>query len=770
MTDIHIAQNGAPAQHLGQCRGLGDALGQMMANLDPLAAAVAPSAGEEAVDFLRALDADGWHNLVAIVPDGPPDGRTFPPGSWADIAKFVDERDGRANLYFSANEPAARAPNAKLGKSHIARPRVVHVDIDPADGEPLDAERARLRDMAERLGRGAVPPAFAIDSGGGVQLVWKLPEKLDAAAVEAVEAQNRGVSARLGGDTGTWNVDRLLRLPGTMNLPTKLKTTKGRTARRAAIMATSERRFDLEGLAKHFPPQAQTDTSSSADDAEISALMAELDHADFGEMSDDLRRRFDLASERNAPLRALWRGEKADGDKTGSGFRASLASTLGRIGGFDVNDFAALAWSWDFAVQPGDDRGAKLSPRDFARTWARCGLPAARERDAVAERHFEHVEQQVRNLWVDPSIWAGKSAPPREWLVEGLIPKGEVTLLFGDGGIGKTLLAQQYAICAAAGRSWLGVQTRPARVMLFLCEDRIEEVQRRHVDLCAALGVEVEATAGMRVCSRREEDNVLAVWNAAAGRMDPLPPLEQLISDAKAFRADVVVLDTLADIFGGKENERVQANAFAKKILGRIVTAIGGSVIVLGHPSQSGIQTGSGTSGSTGWNNAVRSRLYLKYPANGTGGPIRELESMKSNYGPAGSKFKLRWDRGAFAVVAATVPAATLSDRANFALPAVESIGDAAQRALCTAICARPTTRLNAIAPNSAFYAPKVLKRLEPELLAGWSEKELADALNDAVRRGVVEEVEIGVDRSRRKMFGLAIVADNMSEIGGVFD
>lgn len=47
----------------------------------------------------------------------------------------------------------------------------------------------------------------------------------------------------------------------------------------------------------------------------------------------------------------------------------------------------------------------------------------------------------------------------------------------------------------------------------------------------------------------------------------------------------VVIVDTIADTYGGNEIDRAQVNAFVKSCLGRLAQAIGGTVIALGHPS-----------------------------------------------------------------------------------------------------------------------------------------------------------------------------------------
>jgi hypothetical protein len=66
---------------------------------------------------LQALDPTGRHNLFAIIPDGPVEGRTFEPGAWSEIAAWIEARLSSANLYFSVNEPAPGAPHSKLART-----------------------------------------------------------------------------------------------------------------------------------------------------------------------------------------------------------------------------------------------------------------------------------------------------------------------------------------------------------------------------------------------------------------------------------------------------------------------------------------------------------------------------------------------------------------------------------------------------------------------------------------------------------------------------
>jgi RecA-family ATPase len=62
--------------------------------------------------------------------------------------------------------------------------------------------------------------------------------------------------------------------------------------------------------------------------------------------------------------------------------------------------------------------------------------------------------------------------------------------------------------------------------------------------------------------------------------------------------------------------------------------------------------SGSGTSGSTGWGNSVKSQLYFDRVKGDDGIEIdpnlRILRGKKSNYGPAGMEIFLRWETGVF--------------------------------------------------------------------------------------------------------------------------
>jgi RecA-family ATPase len=240
--------------------------------------------------------------------------------------------------------------------------------------------------------------------------------------------------------------------------------------------------------------------------------------------------------------------------------------------------------------------------------------------------------------------------PPRRWLVDGLIPIGTVTFLSGDGGLGKSLLGQQLVMSAALGLPWCGRPVLQVKAAGFFCEDDEDEIHRRAVPIARHLGVSLEDERigeAWYFCEVGQENALMeAVIDAGGGLRYETTEIYRGLRDwarMKDFR--LLVLDSLHDIFAGNENVRAEARAFVQA-LSLLAEAIDGAVVVLAHPSMSGLDRGSGTSGSTAWHNAVRSRLFLTRPEPVDGfsldPDLRVLKTVKSNYARAGEAIGLR--------------------------------------------------------------------------------------------------------------------------------
>ena len=247
--------------------------------------------------------------------------------------------------------------------------------------------------------------------------------------------------------------------------------------------------------------------------------------------------------------------------------------------------------------------------------------------------------------------------PPREWVLDGWFPQRTVGMLFGAGGVGKTLLMQQFANAVAEGERFLGIETMKMPVLSVMCEDDADEVKRRQLQINASRGIDDFGNGpdNLVLWPRVGADNVLVTW-PSGGTDEPGAFYLNLCDKVREVKGDageiLLILDTAADMFGGNENERRTVNTFIKTYLGSIVVQHNATVILLAHPSLSGLASGSGMSGSTAWENSVRARAYLARQEDSD--DIRILSRKKSNYSDisGNNDIQLIWENGVLAIPA----------------------------------------------------------------------------------------------------------------------
>ncbi|MCO3558027.1 hypothetical protein FA162_07435 [Pseudomonas aeruginosa] len=192
-------------------------------------------------DFLNNYRPRGPWLLVGISPDkkAAPVAATFTDAAKAEA--WALEQNKARNVYFSVN-PTTQPMNKKANKADIARLEWLHVDIDPRAGEDFEHERTRIKSLLNGGMPKDIPaPSLVIDSGGGFQAFWRLAEPLDLNGdpekIAQAEAFNMELANRLGGDH-CFNIDRIMRLPDTINWPDAKKRQRGREpARRRCIAA-----------------------------------------------------------------------------------------------------------------------------------------------------------------------------------------------------------------------------------------------------------------------------------------------------------------------------------------------------------------------------------------------------------------------------------------------------------------------------------------------------------------------------------------------------
>jgi RecA-family ATPase len=277
--------------------------------------------------------------------------------------------------------------------------------------------------------------------------------------------------------------------------------------------------------------------------------------------------------------------------------------------------------------------------------------------DQSSAARVEAATLPPKGKFYPASYFAGRAKTSDRWLVDGIIPRRKVTLLSGDGGTGKSLLALQLAAAVAVGGEWLGIAVKQGKALFLTAEDEDQDLCDRIQDIAAGAGDNLLTYDGLLVRSVAGADTALVEFPQSSKTMKRRPLLEEIECCLKQVKPALLVLDTLGNLFPGDENDRSQVVPFVGELY-RLAMEHDTAILLLGHPSLSGLSTGRGSSGSTAWNNSVRSRLYLEMPSArkpkegeepAEQSPNkRALTVMKSNYGLTGESISMTWTDGYF--------------------------------------------------------------------------------------------------------------------------
>lgn len=514
----------------------------------------------------------------------------------------------------------------------------IHADVD--GGHDLEAVRQAYR-------AAHITPPFIVVTGRTpstrAQMWWPLEEPISDP--DEYRRTLRGVAQALNTDPSVTAAKQLMRLGGGINWPKKADRIMERTELHTPSNTLAS--FPIEQIHRAFPPADSGSGPSVTTDIEVAHVGA----LGLQEQVMDGREAYAFRLIR-AHMRE-WMGTtgteptadelyrevapiylaKADQVRPGRGpewLKHKVADAIrafeaGLIPGMRSLEEAVQTWSAKArgeGVDPLDDDAAELPDDD--------GLGQS---EKPVSRPFR------------ASAFCGEP-PEREWIAQEWIVEGAVNSLYGDGGLGKTLLAQMLACSVSMGVPWIGIPTKQGSVLAILCEDDHNELWRRHNNIKASMGHAVgNPFEDVWLWPRVGDDNVLIRWDRD-GKPDLGPFAAQMMDVVRELEPSLLILDTLADFYGGNEIDRPQVNYFVKTVLGGLVKERGDAgkpltVLLLGHPSVAGKASGSGFSGSTAWNNAVRSRMYLTRPEEGSGDE-RVLVRGKANYAKSGDDTAVR--------------------------------------------------------------------------------------------------------------------------------
>jgi len=360
--------------------------------------------------------------------------------------------------------------------------------------------------------------------------------------------------------------------------------------------------------------------------------------------------------------------------------------------------------------------------------------------------HKDEPEGQADAGEIAPLDWmalAGKEPEQIVWAVEGWLPRGHVTMLSANGGVGKSTAALQLAVAVCQGVPWLGLATAQGSVLVISAEDGTSLIHLRVANICQAHGVSLQSLhRDLVVYDLSEQDSVL--WRDGA----PTARMQWLADAVHQHQPSVVVLDNASDLYADNENDRSAVRGFLR-CLKQIAAANEAAILTLAHVDKASVRSGAGLdtdstfSGSTAWNNTARSRWAMVI----SDGREILLKHEKCNVGPKSAPVSIEYDATAhifreYGTVPGAAAAAALLRNSNQV---------AIIRALDQAVAAGQRLSMSATSNNNAFRALQKAPGF-PRIVRG----DFFALLFQMQRDGLIEELEY-VGQSRHKHKYLAV-------------
>lgn len=374
---------------------------------------------------------------------------------------------------------------------------------------------------------------------------------------------------------------------------------------------------------------------------------------------------------------------------------------------------------------------------------------SAREKFNIPEPKDESDEESSGSVLslISPSAWDGIAPPEREWRWDNFIPNHQATLLTGAGATGKSLLSQQMATCVGLGMPVLGVPTKAVPSLYITCEDDPDELHRRQAAICATLGIPLPETHGRvfllslygelgnELCTFTEKDTISVTERYAS-----------IVATCQQIGIKHIVLDNTAHLFTGDENKRSHVTAFLN-LCNRMAREIEGSVMIVGHPNKAG----DSYSGSTAWENNVRSRIFMSRVLDEAGEAkdpdLRVIRNEKANYSRQGNQLEFRWHKGAFSLATDL----SESDRDQIA----ETIlANAENDTFLNCLDILTEQKRKVSASTNGSYAPRVMSKMTEG--KGFKVKQFEAAMERLFSLGIISaEVDLWKGSDRKMVTGL---------------
>ena len=411
------------------------------------------SPSKQAVEFLTRAFAgrkEGFVHLDAFNPTGKGTGAISAPVSdLSSLAPFIDEWNGKWNLYWSVNLLRTQL-NKKATKDDILEMNHMHADLDPTKDESPEVAQPRLKAALDAF---QLPPNIIINSGAGFGAFWRVdnPPRIRSSDMDELEALNKRLALALGGDD-CWNIDRVMRLPFTTNLPTATKLKKGRGTYEATLVHQDDGMYKTASI-ETLPIKSKGSKRAvlETDTSNLSERVARL------------------------AVKVPLLGKRLSGDT--EGMNDTSRSAL---------DFAVVALMIKAGCFPDEIKATLV-------TYSHGKIHEEKNPDVYLGRmlkKLDYTPQQSRAAFT-PEFVSGADIqamdlPDLQWVIEGMLPEG-LAIIAGRPKQGKSRMAMNIvaAVAQEMGKALGSLDVAHGRVLVLALEDSERRLKRRLTEIGA---------------------------------------------------------------------------------------------------------------------------------------------------------------------------------------------------------------------------------------------------------------------------------------------
>jgi AAA domain len=196
---------------------------------------------------------------------------------------------------------------------------------------------------------------------------------------------------------------------------------------------------------------------------------------------------------------------------------------------------------------------------------------------------------EPRVVLVHPVELTGRETKPQvDWLVDGLIERGQRGLVVAPPKVGKSLLFLDMCVSLASQTRFLGVEpsNHPIRTAIISREDGPELVKRRLTQLAAGRGLSLEQVNPYIL--------VNTVKQSSSFHIDSQKELEEMAQWLKAGRVEFCVVDVLNRLHFQNENSTDDMTKVMIKF-DELAALSGSQICVIHHLGRTGNSRGSTT-------------------------------------------------------------------------------------------------------------------------------------------------------------------------------